>query len=264
MGDYDAVSSVLLGEKIDMVMHFAALSTVAESTLHPLAYHTNNVGHTITLIRAMRDVGVARMVFSSTCAVYGIPERLPIDEKCPRHPCNPYGNSKLAIENVLMDMASSGQMSFAAFRYFNAAGAAMDGTIGEDHDPETHLIPRAIYAAMGKIPFLPVHGNCLRDYVHVDDICRAHVLVMPKVMEGARLILNLGTGTPTRTMDVIRAVEDVSGLDVPIKYMPPRAGDPECLYADAAMARQALGWSPACPSIRDIVKTAWRWHSGRP
>jgi UDP-glucose-4-epimerase GalE len=273
LGDETAVGGILETEKIDVVMHFAAYAYVGESVTDPLKYYFNNVSATLHLLHAMLSKGVMKFVFSSTCATYGIPERMPIVENLPQAPINPYGQTKLDIENALKSVAHAHGLSFAAFRYFNAAGAAEDGSIGEDHDPETHLIPLAIAAAQGKAPALKVFGTdyptpdgtCLRDYVHVDDLARAHIAVFEKLnAPGASFFYNLGTGTPTSVREVIAAVEKASGLKVPYVEAPRRAGDPPALYADSSKAKNELGWKPKYTTIGPIVETAWKWHSSRP
>ena len=273
LGDEKAVGQILEREKIDVVMHFAAYAYVGESVTDPLKYYFNNVVATLHLLRAMLAKGVTKFVFSSTCATYGVPERMPIVESLPQAPINPYGQTKLDVENALKAIAHAHGLSFAAFRYFNAAGAAEDGSIGEQHNPETHLIPLAIEAALGRRPALKVFGNdyptadgtCLRDYVHVDDLSRAHIAVFEKLQQpGQALFYNLGTGTPTSVLEVIRAVEKVSGLKVPYEFAPRRAGDPPALYADSTKAVTELGWKVKYPTIEPIVETAWRWHSNHP
>lgn len=273
LGHPAAVDAVIAAEKPDVVMHFAAYAYVGESVTQPLKYYQNNVAATLYLLEAMLKHGVKKFVFSSTCATYGVPERMPITEDSAQRPINPYGETKLMVEHMLRDLAPATGLSFAAFRYFNAAGAAEDGSIGEDHDPESHLIPLAIGAAMGSGKPLQVFGNdyptpdgtCLRDYVHVDDLSRAHIAAF-KLLEtpGSRHYFNLGTGTPTSVLEVIRAVEKVSGLKVPHHFAPRRAGDPPALFADAAKARTELGWRPKFTTIEPIVATAWRWHQARP
>ena len=273
LGDEEAVGRILEREKIDVVMHFAAYAYVGESVTDPLKYYFNNVVATLHLLRTMLAKGVKKFVFSSTCATYGIPSRMPIVETLPQAPINPYGQTKLDIENALKALAQAHGLSFAAFRYFNAAGAAADGSIGEQHDPETHLIPLAIEAALGRRPPLKVFGTdyptpdgtCLRDYVHVDDLSRAHIAVFDHLATpGAALFYNLGTGTPTSVLEVIRAVEKVSGRSVPYEVGPRRAGDPPALYADSSKAVNELGWKIEYPSIEPIVATAWAWHSQHP
>ncbi|MCF3649557.1 UDP-glucose 4-epimerase GalE [Synoicihabitans lomoniglobus] len=269
LGDPAVVGPILEDEKIDLVMHFAAFAYVGESVTDPLKYYFNNVVATLRLLETMLEKKVMRFVFSSTCATFGIPERMPITEDVSQLPINPYGQTKLDIENALKAIAHAHGMSFAAFRYFNAAGAAEDANIGEAHDPETHLIPLAIDAATGRRPALKVFGNdyptpdgtCLRDYVHVDDLSRAHIAVFDKLAEpGTGLFYNLGTGTPTSVLEVIQAVEKVSGMKVPHEYAPRRAGDPPALYADSTKAKTELNWEVKYPTIEPIVATAWAWH----
>ncbi|HRE05731.1 MAG TPA: UDP-glucose 4-epimerase GalE [Opitutaceae bacterium] len=273
LGDEVAVGKILKDEKIEVVMHFAAFAYVGESVSDPLKYYFNNVVATLHLLRAMLAAGVKKFIFSSTCATYGIPREMPIVESSPQVPINPYGQTKLDVENALKSLAHAHGLSFATFRYFNAAGAAEDGTIGEAHDPETHLIPLAIDAATGRRPALQIFGTdyptpdgtCLRDYVHVDDLSRAHIAVFPKLeTPGAALFYNLGTGRPTSVLEVIQAVEKVSGRKVPYTTAPRRAGDPPALYADSSKAVRELGWTVRFPGINEIVATAWAWHAARP
>jgi UDP-glucose 4-epimerase len=273
LGDRALVARLLRRERIDVVMHFAAYAFVGESVVEPLKYYENNSAKPVQMLLAMKDAGVGRFVFSSTCATFGVPERMPMDETLPQSPINPYGQTKLDMENMLKACARAYGLSFAAFRYFNAAGAAEDGTIGEDHRPETHLIPLAIAAATGEGRPLQVFGNdyptpdgtCLRDYVHVDDLSRAHISVFDKLgTPGTSLFYNLGTGTPASVMEVIRAVEEVTGLKVPHSIAPRRAGDPPALYADPRKAVGELGWKIRHPDVRGIVSTAWNWHRSHP
>ena len=273
LGDRTLVARLLETHAIDAVMHFAAFLSVPESVRHPLRYYENNVAKTISLLQAMNERGVRRFVFSSSCATYGVPEQIPIAEDAPQHPINPYGQTKLDVETLLRACARAHGLSFAAFRYFNAAGAAVAGAIGEDHDPEIHLIPLAIGAATGRRGPLQVFGRdyptpdgtCLRDYVHVDDIARAHVAVLDRLAEpGRQLFYNLGTGQPASVLDVIHAVERTSGLTVPFESAERRAGDPPALYADASKAHAELGWTPRFPALDAIVETAWRWHRDHP
>jgi len=270
LGDEAAVTRILRDEQIELVMHFAAFAYVGESVTAPLKYYFNNVVGTLHLLRAMLAADVKKFVFSSTCATYGVPEKMPITETTPQSPINPYGQSKLDIENALKALAHAHGLSFAAFRYFNAAGAAEDGSIGEKHDPETHLIPLAFDAATGRRPALQVFGDDydtpdgtgLRDYVHVDDLSRAHIAAFPKLAEpGTALFYNLGTGTPSSVLEVIRAIEKVSGRPVPHTFAPRRAGDPPALYADSSKAKRELGWTPKFTSIEPIVETAWKWYA---
>lgn len=273
LGDRGAVARVLRDEGIELVMHFAAFAYVGESVTDPLKYYENNFGKTVQLLLAMRDAGVSRFVFSSTCASYGIPEKMPMTEDLSQRPINPYGQTKLDVEVMLKNCAAAYGLSSASFRYFNAAGAAEDGSIGEDHHPETHLIPLAIRAAQGLAKPLTVFGDdyetpdgtCLRDYIHIDDLSRAHIAVFPKLAEPSTcLFYNLGTGTPVSVLEIIRAVEEVTGLKVPYSMGKRRAGDPPALYADSSLAQRELGWVPQFMSIKDTIATAWKWHQARP
>ncbi len=272
-GDAAALDAIFAAHRIDVVMHFGAYCYVGESVTDPIKYYRNNVAAPLTLLETMLKHGVRKFVFSSTCATYGVPARLPITEDLPQAPINPYGQTKLDVENLLKALARSHGLSFAAFRYFNAAGASEDGAIGEDHEPETHLIPLAIGAAQGLRPALQVFGTdyptpdgtCQRDYVHVDDLSRAHIAVFEKLSApGTQLFYNLGTGAPTSVREVIHAVEKVTGLKVPVNYGPRRAGDPPALFADPSKVRRELGWVPKFQTIESIVETAWRWHQQHP
>ncbi len=273
LGDAPFVRRVLEAERIDAVMHFAAYCYVGESVTDPMKYYFNNVVATLHLLQAMRDAGVRRFIFSSTCATFGVPATLPIHESLPQSPINPYGQTKLDIEQVLKSLAVAHGLSFAVFRYFNAAGAAEDGSIGEDHAPETHLIPLAIDVATGRRPHLQLFGTdyptpdgtCLRDYVHVDDLSRAHIAACTRLdAPGTQLFYNLGTGRPTSNREVIAAVEEITGRPVRVVEAPRRAGDPPALFADSAKARRELGWVVKFPDIRSIVATAWNWHRTHP
>ncbi len=273
LGDEAAVGRILRDEKIDIVMHFAAYCYVGESVTDPLKYYFNNVSATLHLLNAMLSANVKKFVFSSTCATFGVPATLPIHETLPQAPINPYGQTKLDVENLLKSLAHANGLSFAAFRYFNAAGASEDGAIGEDHDPETHLIPVAIDVALGKRPHLQLFGTdyptpdgtCLRDYVHVDDLSRAHIAAFDKLATpGAQLFYNLGTGRPTSNREVIRAVEKILGKPVKVLESPRRPGDPPALYADSAKAQRELGWKVKFADIESIVATAWKWHQSHP
>ena len=273
LGDEAFVGRILRDEQIELVMHFAAFCYVGESVTDPLKYYFNNVVATLHLLNAMKSAGVKKFVFSSTCATFGVPATLPITESMPQAPINPYGQTKLDIEHALKSLAHADGLSFAAFRYFNAAGAAEDGSIGEDHDPETHLIPVAIDVATGRRPHIQLFGTdyptpdgtCLRDYVHVDDLSRAHIAAFSKLATpGTQLFYNLGTGQPTSNRDVIRAVEKVVGQPVKVIESPRRPGDPPSLYADSSKARNELGWKVKFPDIESIVATAWKWHSSHP
>ena len=273
MADQDLVRRTLREQKIDVVMHFAAFINVGESVQQPLKYYQNNFVATLGLLEAMLAEKIMKFVFSSTCATYGIPERMPMTEDLPQHPINPYGQTKLDVENLLKSLAVAHGLSFAAFRYFNASGAADDATIGEDHSPETHLIPLAIAAALGRGPALQVFGDdyptpdgtCLRDYIHVDDLSRAHIAAFDKLNKpGTQLFYNLGTGKPTSVREILGAVERATGKPVPHTIAPRRAGDPPALYADSSKAQKELGWKPVHTSTDSIVASAVKWHQGHP
>ncbi len=273
LGDTPTVLNILRQEKIELVMHFAAFCYVGESVTAPVKYYENNVVATLHLLDAMLQAGVKKFVFSSTCATFGVPERLPMTEDLPQAPINPYGQTKLDVENMLKALSTAHGLSFAAFRYFNAAGAAEDGTIGEDHNPETHLIPLAIQVAMGKRANLQIFGTdyptpdgtCLRDYVHVDDLSRAHIAVFDKLATpGARFFYNLGTGKPFSVREIIQAVEKITGKKVPVIESPRRAGDPPALFADSSKAQKELGWTPKYMDAESVIATAWKWHESHP
>jgi UDP-glucose 4-epimerase len=273
LGDEAAVGRILREEKIEAVMHFGAYCYVGESVTDPLKYYLNNLAATLHLLQAMKEAGVKKFVFSSTCATYGVPAGLPIVETMPQAPINPYGQTKLDVETALKAVAHAHGLSFAAFRYFNAAGASEDGSIGEDHSPETHLIPLAVDAAVGRRPNLQLFGTdyptpdgtCLRDYVHVDDLSRAHIAVFGRLAApGTALFYNLGTGRPTSNREVIRAVEQATGQKITVVESPRRLGDPPALFADSGKAQRDLGWKIKFPDIDSIVATAWKWHSTHP
>lgn len=273
LGDMEAVGAILRKEKIELVMHFAAFAYVGESVTDPLKYYFNNLVATLKLLQAMIRHDVKKFVFSSTCATYGVPARLPITEDLPQAPINPYGQTKLDVENALKALAVAHGLSSASFRYFNAAGASSDATIGEDHQPETHLIPLVLDVALGKrenikifgVDYPTPDGTCLRDYIHVDDLSRAHIAAFEKLSApGETLFYNLGTGRPTSVREVIRAAEEVTGKAIPAIVEGRRAGDPPSLYADSSKAQKELGWKIEHPEIRSIIESAWKWHSAHP
>lgn len=251
------------------VMHFAAFAYIGESVSDPGKYYRNNVVGTLTLLEAMRDHHINRLIFSSSCATYGIPDQLPITEATPQRPINPYGASKLMAERMIADFGAAHEIGWIALRYFNAAGADPDQEIGEAHNPETHLIPLAIRAASGRGPSLTIFGSdydtpdgtCLRDYVHVSDLAAAHVLALAALDQGLpSQAINLGNGGGYSVLDIVAAVKRVTGLDVPYCLAPRRHGDPPSLISDATRARTILGWAPQRTSIESIVETAWAWH----
>ncbi len=270
--DTAGIEAVLRQRRIEAVMHFAAFAYVGESVTDPAKYYRNNVVGTLSLMDAMRAAGVERIVFSSTCATYGEPETMPIRETTPQRPINPYGFTKLVIERALEDHARAYGWGFAALRYFNASGGSADGDLGEDHDPETHLIPLVLDVALGKRESITIFGDklptpdgtCVRDYIHVEDLASAHLAALERLAPGQGLKLNLGTGTGTSVMEVVETCRRVTGHPIPAVLAPPRAGDPPTLVADAGMARQALGWTPRYTSIEPIITTAWNWHKNHP
>jgi UDP-glucose 4-epimerase len=272
LGETHRIDHVLVEKRIEAVVHFAAWAAVGESVQNPAKYYRNNLVNTLNLLECLRQAGIARFIFSSTCATFGAPQKMPITEETPQHPINPYGRTKLAIEHALADYAHAYRWSYAALRYFNAAGAHAGGAIGEDHDPETHLIPLVIYAAMGSRPHIEVFGTdyptpdgtCVRDYIHVDDLAEAHLLALERLQPGQGMHYNLGIGRGYSVREVIRTVEEVTGKKVPVKEGPRRAGDPPELVASSQKIQCDLGWKPRYTELRPIVETAWQWHSQNP
>ncbi len=267
--DPTALERVFSGRHFDAVMHFCARSLVGESVAQPYDYYANNVTGTLNLLQAMQRHGVGKLVFSSTAAVFGNPVSERLDEDHPKAPINPYGASKLMVERMLQDAASAYGLRSVALRYFNAAGASPEGDIGESHQPETHLIPNAVRAALGAGPALKVFGDdyptpdgtCVRDYVHVDDLAQAHELALGYMAanEGAHAF-NLGNGQGFSVRGVIEATSRVVGKPVPFEFAPRRTGDPAVLVASSERARSVLGWSPGYADIDVIIDTACRWH----
>ncbi|UPG92589.1 UDP-glucose 4-epimerase GalE [Luteibacter aegosomatissinici] len=269
IGDAGKLARVFADHRFDAVMHFCARSLVGESVVDPYAYYENNVGNTIALLDAMRHAGVDKLVFSSTAAVFGHPVSDTIDESHPTAPINPYGQSKLMIEQVLADAAKAYGLRSVALRYFNAAGASACGSIGEAHDPETHLIPNVLKAVLGQGSGLKVFGTdydtrdgtCVRDYVHVNDLASAHLLAIEYMgMHEGAFTFNLGNGEGFTVREVIAAAEKVTGRPVPHEFAGRRPGDPAVLVASSAQAREQLGWRPAMARMEDILASAWNWH----
>ncbi len=262
----------LVTHRIEAIVHFAAFAYVGESVLQPAKYYQNNLVNTLNLLDAMRRLRIERIVFSSTCATYGVPEQVPITESEKQKPINPYGNTKLAVEYALADYAAAYNWGFAALRYFNAAGASPTGDIGEDHEPETHLIPLILQAVLGQRPAITVYGDdyptpdgtCIRDYIHVDDLAEAHLLALENLSPGKHLRYNLGTGRGYSVREVIRLAEEVTGQRVPVQQGPRRAGDPPALVASAEKIRGELGWKPRYTDLRATLETAWNWHRSHP
>jgi UDP-arabinose 4-epimerase len=266
IGDVEALSVPL--RNADAVIHFAASAYVGESVESPRKYFRNNVEKALKLLDAVLESDVRLFVFSSTCAIYGVPAVLPIRESCPQAPINPYGVTKLFFEQVLSAYNVSRGLNYVALRYFNAAGAHADGTIGEMHSPETHLIPLAMRAALGVSPPLQVFGadletpdgTCIRDFIHVSDLGAAHVLALEYLKSGGKSIsLNLGTGKGTSVMELLSTVERIAGREVPHIFAEPRPGDPPVLYADPSQSKSVLGWE-AKRDLDEIVRSAWKWE----
>ena len=273
LGDRPWVTKLLKAEQITHVMHFAANALVGESILSPLKYYSNNVASTVALLSAMQEAAVKFFIFSSTCATYGEPQYTPIDEKHPQNPINPYGTSKLMVEKILHDMSQQKQIAYAALRYFNAAGASACSSIGEDHAPESHLIPLILQVALGQRDSITIYGNdypspdgtCLRDYAHVEDLADAHLRALNYLQApGDTLKVNLGTGIPFSVLEVIQACRKVTGHPIPAHIAPRRPGDPAQLYADNRLAVSLLGWQPKYTSLETIIATAWNWHKKHP
>lgn len=269
IADRQRLNTVLSRYQPRAVLHLAAFAYVGESMANPGKYYRNNVSGSLTLLEAMRDHQIDSLIFSSSCATYGNPEYTPIDEAHPQRPINPYGASKLMVERMIRDFAQAHDLRYVALRYFNAAGADDGGEIGEWHDPETHLVPLALRAANGEAPYLSIFGTdyptpdgtAIRDYVHVTDLALAHVLAMNYLDQGGLSTeINLGTGLGYSVRQVIGAVQAVTGLTVPCRELPRRAGDPAVLVAAPRRARELLGWEPVHSGIHNIVSTAWRWH----
>ncbi|MBM4049850.1 MAG: UDP-glucose 4-epimerase GalE, partial [Planctomycetes bacterium] len=257
---------------VQAVMHFAACSRVGESVAEPQKYFTNNVTHGTALLRAMLDAGVRQIVFSSTAAVYGNPVRTPIDEAHPKAPINPYGRSKLMLEQMLAQYAEAHGFACMALRYFNAAGAAEDGCIGEDHEGETHLIPLVLQAALGVRESVQIYGTdyptadgtCIRDYIHVDDLAVAHVLGLNALKAGTAVAYNLGNGAGYSVREVVETARRVTGRPIAAHDAPRRPGDPPVLVASHRKISDELGWQPKQPSLAQIIESAWRWHKSHP
>ena len=270
--DTALLTDTLRRHKADAVMHFAASLSVGDSVRDPIGYYANNLTGALSVLQAMVNAGVPHLVFSSTAAVFGNPERTPITEDHPTRPINTYGETKLAVERALPHFERAYGLRSIALRYFNAAGADPEGALGEDHEPELHVIPRALDAAMGRGSFQVFgedyetpDGTCLRDYVHVTDLAAAHVLALGALRGGAgSTIYNLGNGRPTSVRQVLDAVEAVTGKRVPYTKGPRRAGDPAVLYASSDRIKQELGWQPRYEEVEVIVSTAWRWREAHP
>ena len=269
----ETLAKIFTENEIESVIHFCAYSLVGESVDKPLKYFDNNVGGMITLLEAMQKFDVKRIIFSSTAATYGEPKRVPILETDPTEPTNPYGESKRIMEKMMNWVSQRYDIRYVSLRYFNVAGAWHDGSIGEDHKCETHLIPLILQVPMGRREFITVYGNdyptddgtCIRDYIHVEDLAKAHILALQYLRNGGESnIFNLGSGDGYSVMEMIKAARKVTGHPIPAKVGQRRAGDPARLVADSTKARKILKWQPEITKMEDIIATAWKWHSSHP
>ena len=268
--DPPGLREVFAGGGYDGVLHFAALALVAESVSHPERYHRGNFVGTLNLLDAMREAGVKRLVFSSTCAVYGEPETVPIHEDVPTSPVNAYGASKLAVDRMITDEARAHGLAAVSLRYFNVAGAS--GDLGEHHEPETHLIPLVLQAAAGKrahvsifgTDYPTIDGTAVRDYIHIEDLAEAHLLALEHAQPGRHDIFNLGNGTGFSVRQVIEAARRVTGAEIPAREEDRRPGDPPALVAASEKIRRELGWTPRKPDLETIIADAWAWHQAHP
>jgi len=273
LGDHVLLDRIFSEQRIDCVMHFAAYSLVGESVEDPLAYYDNNTGKTARLLTAMKVHGVLRFILSSTAAVYGEPEQIPISENASLDPTNPYGKSKLFIEKILEDCDRAYGLKFTALRYFNAAGADESGEIGEDHELETHLIPLVLEVALGKRTHIDIYGTdwgtrdgtCVRDYVHVTDLGDAHILAAQRLMDGgSSAVYNLGCEKGYSVKEIVEVARKVTGHPIPVREAGRRPGDPERLVASSEKIKSELGWKPRFDDPEKIVATAWNWHRNHP
>lgn len=271
IGDKELVKRITADHSIDACMHFSAYAYVGESVEDPAKYFQNNFVETVHLLDALRENGVDRFIFSSTCATYGVPQYVPIDEKHPQWPINPYGWTKLMVERALDAYDAAYGLKYVALRYFNAAGASE--RCGEDHDPETHLIPLVLKAALGKIPKVSIFGNdydtpdgtAVRDYIHISDLSSAHLLALDHLRAGMRSeFINLGNGNGYSVKQVIDTAHRVTGREIPAENAPRRAGDPPQLVGDSKKARDILGWKPQFAELEKIIESAWAWHQLHP
>jgi UDP-glucose 4-epimerase len=272
ISDRTFLDRVFAEHNIQAVMHFAAYAYVGESVSNPSKYYWNNVAGTLTLLDAMVAADVKQIVFSSTCATYGVPQAVPITEDHPQSPINPYGTSKLMVEKILQDYDVAYGLRSVRFRYFNAAGADPSGELGEDHQPETHLIPLVLMTALGRRPSISVFGTdyptpdgtCIRDYIHVSDLADAHVLGLQHLMKGGQSeIFNLGNGNGFSVREVIEAAKAVTGKPIAVVESDRRPGDPPALVGSSVKAREVLGWNPQYADINDMIRHAWQWHQQR-
>jgi UDP-glucose 4-epimerase len=266
------LTAVLTEFRADAVMHFAAATCVGESVDDPEYHYRNNIGGTVSLLNAMRAANVKRMLFSSTCATYGMSPEVPMTERTTQDPCSPYARTKLAVEWMIRDFSHAYGLGFTLLRYFNASGGDPSGDYGEYHHPETHLIPIVLAVALGQRPEVAIYGNdyptadgtCVRDYIHVDDLASAHLLAIEKTTPETREVFNVGTGQGQSVMEIVKACEAVVKKPIPRKLAPRRPGDPPALVADPSKLKSTLGWAPRYTSIVDTVATAWAWHQKHP
>ena len=272
IADTDGLAQAMKDHGAEAVMHFAAATYVGESVTDPEYHYRNNIGGTLSILNAMRAAGVNRMLFSSTCATYGMSPKCPMAENAPQDPCSPYGRTKMAVEWMIRDFAHAYGIGFTLLRYFNAAGADADGQYGEDHDPETHLIPLVLEVPLGQRDKILLFGDdydtpdgtCVRDYVHTEDLASAHLLAIEATTPETAEVYNIGTGNGQSVLDILRACEKVSGETIPHEVVDRRPGDAPALVADPSKLMSQLGWKPKYPDIEDTVATAWRWHQAHP
>jgi UDP-glucose 4-epimerase len=273
IGDIIFMERIFTKYSITAVLHFAAFAYVGESVTEPAKYYQNNLASPLVLLNAMRKYKCQYIIFSSTCASYGNPQYVPIDEQHPQNPINPYGQSKLMLEKVIMDYEKAYNIKYVFLRYFNACGASEDGKTGEDHSPETHLIPLVLEAALGIRKSITVYGtdydtpdgSCIRDYIHVSDLAEAHRLALDYLMRENSLSIacNLGTGKGYSVKEVIQIAGEITGLKIPVEYGERRAGDPPRLVAKASLAKEKLGWEAVYKDLKDTIRTAWAWHNNK-
>lgn len=273
MDDYGLLKKIFSTHDIQAVMHFAAFCYVGESVITPAKYYENNVSATLVLLRTMVEEKVKNFIFSSSCAIFGEPIETPISEEHPKNPINPYGRTKLMVETILADFHTAYDLKFASLRYFNAAGADPDGELGEDHNPETHLIPLVLQAALTNKRVVNIYGDdyptkdgtCIRDYIHIADLAQAHFLVLERLLNGeAGGQYNLGNGNGYSVKDVINVASMVTGKPIPVAIAPRRTGDPSILVGSSRKAMKDLGWTPRYPNLEMIIETAWLWHRTHP
>ena len=272
IGNRELLDQIFQSREIAAVMHFAAYAYVGESVSQPAKYYRNNVVGTLTLLEAMCDAGIKNFVFSSTCATYGVPEQIPVVENQRQQPINPYGMTKLMVEHILDDFDHAYGLKSVRFRYFNAAGADPEGRLGEDHSPETHILPLVLLTAMGKRDSISIYGTdydtpdgtCIRDYIHVSDLAQAHVLGLEYLLKGGNTdVFNLGNGQGFSIREVIEAARVVTGRPIPVTLADRRPGDPPVLVGSGEKAQRILGWQPEYADLKTILAHAWQWHQKR-